>query len=325
MNEPPVLTLRRLANGYQVSQAIHVMAVLGIADLLYDGPRASDDLAAATDTDPGALYRLLRALASVGVLHEGDERRFSLTPVGEGLRSDSPNGIQGWAAFVGRPYHWQTWASLEHSVRTGENAFRHVHGTDVWDYRVQHPDESAIFDLAMSALTRASNSALTEAFDFGRFATIVDVGGGRGTLLAALLEAYPALRVVLFDQDHVIAGVDLGERGRVVGGNFFDSVPAGGDAYLLKEIVHDWEDDDAVAILRTCRKQNATVLVIERVVGRPNEDPMTKFIDLNMLVMPGGRERTADEFHELFARAELQLDSVTPSATGLCVLEAVPA
>jgi O-methyltransferase domain/Dimerisation domain len=325
MSAPPVVTIRRLASGYQVSQAIHVMAVLGIADLLADGPRSSDDLAAATETNADALYRLLRAFASVGVVHEDDERRFDLTTLGEGLRSDVPNSLHGWAMFVGRPYYWQTWASLEHSIRTGENAFRHVHGTDVWDYRSTRPEESAIFDRAMSALTRTSNEALVAAFDFGRFGTIVDVGGGCGTLLEALLDSYPTLHGVLFDQEHVVAGVDLGERGRVVGGSFFDDVPAGGDAYVLKAIVHDWEDEEAAAILRNCRKHDATVLVVERVVGAPNEDPMTKFGDLNMLVSPGGRERTVDEFRELFAAAGLRLDSVTPTATDLYVLEAVPA
>jgi hypothetical protein len=325
MSEPPVLTLRRLANGYQVSQAIHVMAVLGIADLLGDGPRASDELAAATDTDPGALYRLLRALASIDVLHEDGGRCFSLAPLGEGLRSDVPNSLHGWATFVGRPYYWETWASLEHSIRTGENAFRHVHGTDVWDFRAQRPEENALFDRAMSALTRTSNEALVAAFDFGRFGTIVDVGGGRGTLLEALLAAYPSLHGVLFDQPRVVDGVELGERGRIVGGSFFDDVPAGGDAYVLKMIIHDWEDEEAAAILRNCRKHDATVLVVERVVGPPNQDPMTKFGDLNMLVSPGGRERTADEFRELFSGAGLSLEGVTPTESGLCVLEAVPA
>jgi hypothetical protein len=182
-----------------------------------------------------------------------------------------------------------------------------------------------IFDRAMSALTRTSNEALVAAFDFGRFGTIVDVGGGHGTLLEALLDAHPTLHGVLFDQEHVVAGVDLGERGRVVGGSFFDGVPAGGDAYVLKMIVHDWEDEEAAAILRNCRKHDAMVLVVERVVGRPNEDPMTKFGDLNMLVSPGGRERTVDEFRELFAATGLRLDGVTPTATGPSVLEAVPA
>ena len=177
-------TLLRLVNGYYVSQAIHVAASLGIADLLADGARTSDDLAEAAGADADSLYRLLRALASVGVLHEGDGRLFSLTPVGELLRSDVPGSLHGWAAYAGRPYFWAAWAELLHSVRTGENAFRHVHGQDIWSYRADRPEESVLFDAAMKALTGASNAALIDAFDFSRFGTLVDVGGGNGALLA---------------------------------------------------------------------------------------------------------------------------------------------
>src|SRR6185295_16156880 len=191
-------TLLRLVNGYYVSQAIHVAATLGIADLLADGTRTSDDLANEAGADPDALYRLLRALASVGVLHEGDDRAFSLTPVGELLRSDVPGSLHGWAAYAGRPYFWAAWAELLHSVRTGENAFRHVHGQDVWSYRADRPEESVLFDAAMKALTGASNAALIDAFDFSRFGTLVDVGGGNGALLADVLASNPALRGVLF-------------------------------------------------------------------------------------------------------------------------------
>jgi O-methyltransferase domain/Dimerisation domain len=330
----PVAELRRLANGYQVSQAIHVAATLGIADLLADGPRSSDELAAATDSDSDALYRVLRALASVGVFHEGEERRFALTELGDGLRSDAADGIAGWAKFVGRPYHWQAWASLLYGVRTGENAFEHVHGTDVWSYRAERPEENAIFDAAMMALTRTSNLALVEAFDFGRFRTIVDVGGGNGTLLTLLLAAYPSLEGVLFDQQHVVSGADdvlgaagVADRCRVVAGSFFDGVPAGGDAYVLKAIVHDWEDEESIAILRRCRevvRDDGSVLVIERVLGPPNTDPAAKLSDLNMLVMPGGRERTEEEFGSLLGAAGFRLAGVTPTAAGLSVIEAKP-
>lgn len=322
--EQPSATLRRLINGYQVSQAIHVAAELGIADLLAGGPRDADDLTEATQTDGDSLYRLLRALASVGVLHEEDGRRFSLTPVGDALRSDAPAGLGGWAAFVGSPYIWLAWSALLHSVQTGENAFRHVHGTDVWTHRAQRPEESARFDRAMTALTRLGNRSLIDAYDFGRFETIVDVGGGRGALLEALLERYGSMRGVLFDQPHVVDGVELGDRGRVVAGSFFDGVPEGGDAYILKAIVHDWEDEDAARILRNCRRADAAVLVIERIVGGANEDPLTKFTDLTMLVGPGGRERTLDEFAALFERSGLELRSATRSDAGLNVIEGIP-
>jgi hypothetical protein len=331
----PVAELRRLANGYQVSQAIHVAATLGIADRLAEGARSSDELAAETAADPGALYRLLRALAGVGVFREEDDRRFALTELGDSLRSDAPEGIAGWARFAGGPSHWRAWGELLHSVRTGENAFRHAHGTDVWTYRAQRPEESAIFDGAMMALTRSANRALVEAYDFGRFGTIVDVGGGNGALLALLLARYPELEGVLFDQPHVVSGASdvlgaagVADRCRVVDGSFFEGIPAGGDAYVLKAIIHDWQDEESIAILRGVRAVvpgEGALLLIERVLGPPNTDAATKLSDLNMLVSAGGRERTADEFDALLAAAGFRLVDVTPTAAGLSVIEGAPA
>ncbi len=277
MDEAPAARLERLIVGFQVSQAIHVAAVLGIADLLADGPRTSDELAAQTDANPGSLYRLLRALASVGVFHEEGGRRFALTPVGESLRSDVPGSLRGWAAFVGRPYFREAWSQLEHSIRTGENAFQYVHGTDVWSYRAERPEESVIFDLAMEALTGASNRALLDAYDFSRFGTVIDIGGGNGVLLAALLTEYPTMQGIVFDQPHVVANSE------------------------------------------------ARLLLIERIVGPPNEDPRTKFGDLNMLVAPAGRERTIEEWEALLKSAGFRLVEVTPTASGLAVIEAAPA
>ena len=189
---------------------------------------------------------MLRALASVGVLHEDDDGRFALTAIGECLRSDAAEPVGAWAAFVGRPYHWQAWGALLHGVRTGESPFRSVHGTDVWDYRAAHPEEDAIFDAAMTDIMRRANAHLLAAYDFGRFATVVDVGGGRGAFLGAILEAHPGMRGVLFDQPHVVEGAAVGERCEVVGGSFFEAVPEGADAYVLKAVLHDWEDDDAL-------------------------------------------------------------------------------
>ena len=232
MDETPVEAMHRLIVGGQVGQAVHVAASLGIADLLADGPRANDELAAETDTHAPSLYRLLRALAAIGVLHEDEDRRFSLTPQGELLRSDVPGSLHGWAAFVGRPYIREAWSALEHSIRTGENAFQHVHGTDVWSYRAERPEESAIFDSAMQSLTGGANRALIDAYDFGRFGTIVDVGGGNGALLAALLAEYPALRGVVFDQDHVVANAEavladagVADRCELVGGKLLRGSP----------------------------------------------------------------------------------------------------
>jgi hypothetical protein len=317
--------LRRLVNSYQLSQAIHVAAVLGIADLLADGPRSSGELATATKTDPRALYRLLRALAAFGLFHEDGERRFALTELGDALRNDAPESVAGWAAFVGRRNIRDAWSVLEESIRTGENAFRLEHGMSVWEYRAQHPEESEAFDRAMASSSHLVIRSLIEAYDFGRFGTIVDVGGGNGTLLRALLDEYPQLNGVLFDQPHVVEGVELGERASVVAGSFFDAVPEGGDAYLLKWIIHDWEDEEAVAILRTVREQGGTLLLVERVVEPANEGPETKLGDLNMLVGPGGQERTLEEFRALFAAAGYELSGDTPTASGMHVLEGSPA
>jgi O-methyltransferase/methyltransferase family protein len=317
--------LRRLVNTYQLSQAIHVAAVLGIADLLTDGPRSSDELATATETNPGALYRLLRALAAFGLFHEDDNRRFSLTELGDALRADAPESVAGWAAFVGRRNIRDAWSSLEESIRTGENAFKLAHGVSVWEYRAQNREESEIFDRAMASSSKLVIGSLIEAYDFGRFGTIVDVGGGNGTLLRALLAEYPRLNGVLFDQPHVVEGVDLGLRGRVVGGSFFESVPGGGDAYLLKWIIHDWDDKDSLTILRNVRAAGGTLLVVERIVDSPNEGPETKLGDLNMLVGPGGQERTLDEFRSLFEAAGYELVGETPTASGMHVIEGTPA
>jgi hypothetical protein len=325
--------LRRLINGYQVSQALHVAATLGIADLLAGGARSSDELAGETDMHAPTLYRLLRALAAIGVLHEAPGRRFSLAQLGEQLREDHPRSLRGWAAFIGHPHIWNAWASLADSVRTGENAFRLQNGMDIWSYRAEHPDENAIFDRAMQSLTTTTNRALLDAYDFGRFGTVVDVGGGNGTLLAMLLAEHPAMRGILFDQPHVVANADavlrpVADRCAVEQGSFFDAVPQGGDAYILKAIIHDWEDDDAIAILRVVRRnvaEHARLLVLEQLVGLPNEDPPAKFSDLNMLVGPGGRERTEEEFEALLSVAGFRLEGITQSAAGPVVLAAAPA
>ena len=333
MEETPRRALFRLVSGYQLSQALHVAARLGVADRLAGGPRSSDDVAAETGTHPDTLYRLLRALAAVGVLHELDGRRFELTELGEGLRRDVAGSVHGWAMMIGRPMHWNTWSSLVESVRTGENAFRLVHGTDVWSYRAERPDEQAIFDDAMTAMTGLIDAAVLDVYDFTRFREVVDVAGGRGALLAAILAKHETVKGVLFDQPDVVANADavrarFGERCRIVGGNFFERVPEGADAYLLKSILHDWEDAECVAILRVIREAmpaHALVLVLERDLGGANENPGAKLSDLNMLVNPGGRERSDDEYAALFAAAGLRYEGATPTAAGVSVFEAAAA
>ena len=248
-----------------------------------------------------------------------------MTELGDALRADAPESVAGWAAFVGRRNIRDAWSSLEDSIRTGENAFKLAHGLSVWEYRAQNLEESEIFDRAMASSSKLVIGSLIEAYDFGRFGTIVDVGGGNGTLLRALLAEYPRLNGVLFDQSHVVEGVDLGVRGRVVAGSFFESVPGDGDAYLLKGIIHAWDDEDSVTILRNVRAAGGTLLVVERIVDSPNEGPETKLGDLNMLVGPGGQERTLEEFRSLFEAAGYELTGETPTASGMHVLEGTPA
>ena len=333
MTSSPWLDMLSLLNGFQITQAIRVAAVLRVADHLKDGARSADELASLTQSNADALYRLLRALAAVGVFREEAGRRFALTPMGDCLRSDSRTPIGGWAEHVGTPHFWQAWGHLLHSIRTGGNAFTDLHGLDVWEYRTQHPDAAATFNRAMSQMSRGGTEAVLAAYDFSTFRHIVDVGGGQGALLAAILSVCPATRGTLFDQPQVVAGAkanleerNVSDRCDIVGGSFFEAVPEGGDAYLMRYIIHDWEDDEAIAILRVCRRamrEPARLLLIERNVGPPNEAPATKFSDLNMLVAPGGRERTREEFASLFALSGFELTRVVPAGTGN-VIEARP-
>ncbi len=326
----PAVQMMGLINGYQVSQALHVVATLGIADLLRNGPRSSDALADCVEADRGALYRLLRALAAVGVFHEGADRAFSLTEMGSCLRSDAPEPVGPWAAHIGRPYYWQVWSHLLHSVRTGEYAYPHVHGVSSWEYRVEHPEENAIFNAAMTGNTRGVTEAVVAAYDFSPFARIVDVGGGQGQLLGSVLAANKHLRGVLYDQTQVVAqanklleGMGVRERCEITGGDFFTGVPPG-DLHMMKVVLHDWNDEQALAILRNCRAAvtpGGRVLVLERIIGAPNIAPAEKFADLNMLVGAGGRERSRAEFVKLFAAAGYALKRVLPTGTHLHLIE----
>jgi O-methyltransferase/methyltransferase family protein len=334
-NQRPSAALQDLVNGFRVSQAIHAAATLGIADLLKNGPRSIDDLAAATGTHARSLYRVLRALASVGVFQEDADRRFTLTPLGECLRSDAPEPVGPLAVFIGQPEQQQAWGHLLDSVRTGETAFRRVHGMSVWEYRARNPEAGAIFDAAMTALSRGAANTVLNAYDFSPFTCVVDVGGGHGALLAAILTKNRSVRGVVFDQPQVVAGAGpvlraagVADRCQVIGGDFFEAVPDGGDAYVLKSILHDWEDEQAAAILRTCRcaiGPDGKLLVIEREISPANEGARAKFGDLQMLVGAGGRERTREEWAALFAAGRFRLVGATPTESGLSVIEGVPA
>jgi hypothetical protein len=320
--------------GFQISQAIHVAASLDLADLLSAGPMTSTDLSVAAGAHPASLYRLMRALAAVGLFHEDDGGRFSLTVRGHALRSDVPGSCAPTAQFHAGPSAWSAWGNLLHAVRTGATAFDHVHGKSVWAYRAEHAEESDVFDCAMAAGTTRIAGALLAACDFDRFSTVVDVGGGDGTLLARILAANAHIRGVLFDQPKVVTralvasdALGVSDRYELRGGDFFAGIPGGADAYLLKNILHDWDDAASVKILSACRaamRPRSRLLIFEHVIGPPNTSARGKLMDLNMLVMTGGRERSLAEFTSLLKQSRFRLLSVTPTSTPLSVIEAVP-
>lgn len=328
--------LMGLAGGYRVSQALYVAATLGIADELKDGPRGVDDLARATNSDAAALYRLLRFLAAHGVLRE-EGGNFSSTTLSEPLRSDVPGSVGATVRMLLERSNWEAWGDLLHSVRTGQTAFEHVHGMGRFEYMTAHPDTAAAFNAAMTSNAAQSGTSILN-YDFSGIETVVDVGGGHGLLLATILRAHHRLRGVLFDQPEVVAGAaplleraGVATRCEVVGGNFFDSVPARADAYVLRQIIHDWDDVRATKILMACARAMSAagrVLVVERRIAADyREATLVLHLDLEMLVSVGGRERTDDEYATLFSSAGLRLANIVPlgDAVQFHVFEGVPA
>jgi len=331
----PAATLLHLMTGYRAMQALYVAARLGIADLLKDGARGSEELARATGADARALHRLLRALASLGVFGEDADGRFAPSELGALLRSDVPGSLRAAAIFFGDERNWHAWGKLERSVMSGEPV-RGPRGTQVFlEESARDPEGAALFNAAMTSLTSAFDAAVTAAYDFSRLGTLVDVGGGQGALISSILAANPALRGILFDIPPVIESARgrIGEAGlagrcELVAGDFFASVPAGGDAYVLKWVIHDWDDEHSVAILGSCRRamaRDGRLLLVERVVPeRIDQSADTQGIvlgDLNMLLWTGGRERTAAEYRALLASGGFTLARIVPTATQLSIIE----
>jgi hypothetical protein len=335
----PAESLQQLITGYTSAQVVHVAARLRLADLLAAGPRGIEDLAVASDTNAPSLARLVRALAALGIVAETGDGRIALTALGAPLRSDTPDSIRDAVLFLVGEWAWRAWGDLLYSVRTGEPAFDRIFCMSNFEYWEHNPDAGAIHDAFFRTLSRTTSAPIVAAYDFSRFATVVDVGGSTGALLGAILRAHPAARGVLFDLPHVVAGADevladagVADRCTVIGGSFFDSVPPGGDAYLLRYIIHDWDDERAVAILRRCREVMApgsVLLLVEQVLPEHLEagtaaQGLTR-LDLQMLVMtPGGRERTEQEFRTLLREASFELRKTIPTASPFRILEAIP-
>jgi SAM-dependent methyltransferase len=312
-------------------QAVFVASRLRIPDLLADAARTAEELAAATGAQPAALDRLLRALTGLEVVTaEGD--RFALTSLGRSL-CEGPYSAAETAIFMGSPAVWSAWGALGDAVFDGQAAFRHAHGTGIFGYLSAHPDELKAFQALMSAQSRLQIPAVLAAYDFTQARTIVDVGGGQGAFLDALLAANPAARGVLFDRPDVVAGsgsvlARVAPRCEVVSGDFFDTVPAGADTYVLKLVLHDWDDARAARILRNIRDAiipGGRVIIIEAVMPPGNDYHHAKFLDVNMLVLSeGGRERTEEEYRMLLDEAGFTLTRVVPTAAWVSVIEAVP-
>ncbi|MDR3620148.1 MAG: methyltransferase [Paludisphaera borealis] len=328
-----LLALQNLILGKWVSQAVSVAAKLGIADLLKDGPRHCDELARAAEVDATALYRLLRALASVGVFTEEVDRRFALTPTAELLRSDVRGSLRAVATMTGEEWTWRPWGELHRSVKTGERAFDGIFGMPPFAYLAANPGAASIFDEAMTGWSVQNSLAVAAAYDFSGIGALMDVGGGHGYLLATILKANPALRGVLYETAEVSEGAKarfaaegLADRCQVASGDFFAAVPAGADACILKSVIHDWDDSHATTILRNCRQAvgpGGRVLLAEMVVPPGNDPHVAKLLDLEMLIMVGGHERTEAQFRDLLAGAGLRLTRIVPTASPTCVIEAV--
>jgi hypothetical protein len=337
MNEtPPPVALLQMMTGYKVSRLIYVAAKLGIADLLKDSPKSIDELAKATETDARTLYRILRTLASVGIFAEVEQsQRFTLTPLAQLLQAGIPGSLHAIAIYMGDSHHWQTFGDILYSVKTGKPAFEHTFGMPPYKYLAQNTEWAKLFNDAMTSLTATEDFAIPDSYDFSPFVKIVDVGGGHGSLIAAILKANPKMRGVLFEVPPVIEGAKhlieaegLAERCELVAGDAFKSVPNGGDAYILKHMIHAFDDDLAVVLLSNIHHAmpaNGKILACEMVIPPGNESHFSKLIDIDMLLIPGGYERTEAEYQRLFDKAGFRLTKIFRTSSSVSVIEGVHA
>ncbi|MCF6149981.1 MAG: methyltransferase [Candidatus Kuenenia sp.] len=324
---------KQMFGGAWITQGLWVAAELGIADLLADGPCKVEELAAKTGAHAGSLYRVLRALAGVGVFSHDGHGRFSLTPLADLLRSDVPGSQRALAILMGGEFH-AAWGELLHSAKTGEPGFNKKFGMPFFQYVAEHPDRHDFYDAAMEGVHGRETQPMLNAYDFSAFGTVIDVGGGNGSTVVGILARHPAVQGILFDLPAVaerarsgLVGSNQANRLHVVGGDFFSAVPGGADVYLLRHVIHDWLDEDAVSILRNCRdamSPGAKVLVVEMVLPSENEPSFGKWLDLMMLLV-AGKERTEAEYSQLFTDAGLRMTRVIPTESDVSIVEGVPA
>jgi hypothetical protein len=331
---PAHVGMFQLLNGVFVVGAVSCLARLGVPDLVEHGPKSAEELAEQIGADPRALYRLMRATACVGVLSEGADGKFSETPLSAVLRSNANPSLRGFAIMHGRDWHGLGWSHLDYCVRTGKQALDKIYGMPIFQFLEQRPEEAKLFNQSMTDLSMVDGPAVAEAYSFDEIQSIVDVGGGHGLLLATILARNPHMKGTLYDVAHVVAGAKGGplepmmERCTIASGDMFTSVPAGADAYIMKHIIHDWPDEGCINILKACRKgvkPGGKLLVVDNVIQPGNDFAPGKFLDLQMLIFPGGCERTEIQFRELFAAAGWRLNRIIPTASVESIVEGVTA
>ncbi|ULE35921.1 acetylserotonin O-methyltransferase [Mycobacterium sp. IDR2000157661] len=331
---PPSVAVLEMATGAWTTQTMYVAAKLGIADELADGAARAADIAPRVGADPDALYRLMRALASKGLLRHRRNGSFALTKVGQALRSDVPGSMRDMILFVGHRARWEDWGNLLHSVQTGEPSVLKLRGMPYWDYLETDRELAQVFNAAMTATSGMTNEIALAAYDFTDFKLVVDVGGGQGRLLSTILHRAPGARGLLYDLPAVVAGADpvfaaagVADRCTAEGGSFLERVPGGGDAYVMKNIIHDWDDESSLTILRNIRTAitpQGKLLMLEMVLPERTTPFVGYQLDLEMLVTVGGRERTRAEYSELLSRAGFRLDRVVETVTPVSIVEASP-
>ncbi|WP_035604842.1 methyltransferase [Haloferula sp. BvORR071] len=331
---PPHAQLIQMGSAHWISKIVYAAAKLGLADHLAPGPKSAVELAGPTGTHAPSLHRLMRTLASLGILTHREENRFALTPLGEALKTGAPGAARATLLTFGGPTFVAGFENIMHSLETGGTGFEKAMGMPAFEYLSQHPEEASLFSETMVGFHGAEPAAVAAAYDFSGFGTIVDVGGATGNLLAAALNSAPHARGILFDMPHVVKEAPpllkdrgIGDRVTIEGGSFFESVPTGGDAYMLSHVIHDWSEEQCLTILGNCRKvmkPDGKLLLIEMVLPSDDSPHPGKILDIVMLVLPGGQERTAEEYAALLAKAGFRLNRVVPTASAVSVVEAVP-
>ena len=326
--------MMQLAGGFGLTAALQAIVRLNIADLLAEGPLPVSELARRTESNEDILYRVMRLLASVGVFEELHGKLFGLTPMSGLLRTGVSGSLRDAVAWVGSRFHFQVWSELGHSVKTGQPAVEKVFGVNAFDAIYGDPEVAYDFNMAMTCFSRQIAPAVLEAYDFSGVDTLMDVAGGHGAILCEILSQYPKMNGILFDVPEVIeeatchvCSLKMEHRCEIVAGNFFDRIPAGADAYYMQHILHDWNDEKSLHILANCRralegKPNGKLLIVDSVVPENSQPHPSKWLDLEMLLMPGGRERTEGEWRELFGNAGFEITRILPMKVADSVIEA---